>query len=512
MKKRALFSVSDKTGVVDFARRAAALGYEILSTGGTQKELEGAGVPVVNVADVTGFPECLNGRLKTLHPAIHGGILAQRGNADHMAQLELLNIGLIDIVCINLYPFKQTIRKEGVALDQAIENIDVGGPTLIRAAAKNWEDVVVLVDPEDYDGVIEQLESGGVPPERKFELAYKVFEHTAHYDAVIADYLRRKIGRQYPETFTLTYEKAQDLRYGENPHQSAAFYRAIGRLEGSLAQAEQIHGKELSYNNIADGAAAVAIVKEFERPCAVAIKHANPCGVGLGQSVLEAYQNAHDADPVSIYGGIIALNRTCDLETAKKLTEIFLEIVIAPGYTDEALEVLMVKKNVRLLTLEDISLPIPEYASDFKKIQGGLLVQEADRILYGEPDLKTVTRRQPTPEERTALDFAWRVCKHVKSNGIVLVGGDKTVGVGPGQTNRVTALELAIRYAGDNAKGSVMASDAYFPFPDCVALAAQAGVTAIIQPGGSIRDQESIDAADKAGIAMLFTGTRHFKH
>ncbi|MCL2082491.1 MAG: bifunctional phosphoribosylaminoimidazolecarboxamide formyltransferase/IMP cyclohydrolase [Oscillospiraceae bacterium] len=512
MKKRALFSVSDKTGVVDFARRTAALGYEIVSTGGTQTELENAGIPVTNVSEITGFPECLDGRLKTLHPAVHGGILAVRENPDHMAQIELLNILPIDIICINLYPFKETIRKEGTPLDQAIENIDIGGPTLIRAAAKNWNDVVVVVDPEDYSSVIEQLEDGGVHQERKFELAYKVFEHTAHYDAVIADYLRRKTGCLYPGSFTLTYEKAQNLRYGENPHQSAAFYRAISRLPGTLSQAEQLHGKDLSYNNISDGAAAVAVVKEFDKPCAVAVKHANPCGVGLGETISQAYQNAYNADPLSIFGGIVALNRVCDLKTAQLLSEIFLEVVLAPGYTDEALEALMAKKNIRLMALEKISMPIPEYTSDFKKIQGGLLVQSADRVLYEENDIQFVTQRHPTEKERAGLDFAWRVCKHVKSNAIVLVNGDKTVGIGPGQTNRITALELAVRYAGENAAGSVLASEAFFPFPDCVEAAHRAGITAIIHPGGSMRDQDSIEAANKAGIAMIFTGTRHFKH
>lgn len=512
MKKRALFSVSDKTGVVDFARRVAALGYEIVSTGGTQKELEAAGVAVRGVSDITGFPECLDGRLKTLHPVVHGGILAMRANPDHMAQLELLNIEPIDIVCINLYPFKQTIRKEGVLLEEAIENIDIGGPTMIRAAAKNWPDVTVVVDPGDYPMVLEALENGGVSQENRFHLAYKVFEHTAHYDAVIADYLRRKIGEEYPETFTLTYEKAQDLRYGENPHQSAAFYHAIGRLEGTLAQAEQLHGKELSYNNISDSAAAVALVKEFDAPCVVAVKHANPCGVGLGQSIFDAYRNAYEADPVSIFGGIVALNRICDHETASMMSDIFLEIIIAPAFTEEALEILTQKKNIRLLALEAIAMPVPERTSDFKKIQGGLLVQTVDRTLYEEEELSTVTEKKPTEEQLKSLTFAWKVCKHTKSNAIVLAKGDRTVGIGPGQTNRITALELAVKYAGDDSIGSVLASDAFFPFPDCVEAAHKAGITAIIQPGGSVRDEDSIAACNKYGIAMIFTGTRHFKH
>lgn len=512
MKKRALFSVSDKTGVCEFARRAAALGYEIISTGGTQKALEAAGIEVVNVSEVTGYPECLDGRLKTLHPAIHGGILAMRNSPDHMAQLELLSIEPIDIVVINLYPFKQTILREGVRLEEAIENIDIGGPTLIRAAAKNWPDVVVAVDPSDYDGILWQLENGGVPKERRFELAYKVFEHTAHYDALIADYLRRQTGEHYPETLTVTYEKAQDLRYGENPHQTAAFYREVGGLKGTLAKAEHLHGKEMSFCNINDTAAAVALVKEFTEPCAVAVKHACPCGVGLGDTLYKAYKRAYDADPVSIYGGIVALNRICEADTAEELAKIFLEIIIAPGYTDEALEIITRKKNIRVLLLEDICEPMPIDTQDFKKVQGGLLIQKADRTTFDPAALKIATKREPTPEELAALDFAWRVCKHVKSNAIVLAQEGMTVGIGPGQVNRVTATDIAIRYAGERAKGSVMASDAYFPFPDCVEAAGKAGVTAIMQPGGSVRDQESIDAANALGIAMVFTGERHFKH
>jgi phosphoribosylaminoimidazolecarboxamide formyltransferase/IMP cyclohydrolase len=512
MKKRALFSVSDKTGVCGFAHRIDALGYEIISTGGTQKTLEAAGIAVTNVSEVTGFPECLGGRLKTLHPAIHGGILAERGNRDHMAQLDVLDIGPIDIVVINLYPFKQTIQRPEVHLDEALEKIDVGGPALIRAAAKNWPDVIVAVDPYDYDGILDQLEGGGVPRERRFELACKVFEHTAHYDAVIADYLRRQAGISFPETYTLTYEKAHELRYGENPHQAAAFYRGFGRLQGTLAKAEHIHGKELSFCNINDAAAAVAAIKEFDSPCAVAVKHATPCGVGLGKSLCEAYCKAHDADPVSIFGGIVALNRLCDADTAKEMAKAHLDIIIAPGYTDEALEALTQKKNVRILALENICDPMPEGTLDFKKIQGGLLIQEADRTSFDPDALKIVTKREPSPDELEALDFAWRVCKHVKSNAIVLASDGRTVGIGPGQVNRLGSVEICIRQAGELAKGSVMASDAFFPFPDSIEAAGAAGVTAIIQPGGSVRDQEAIGKADELGIAMVFTGERHFKH
>jgi phosphoribosylaminoimidazolecarboxamide formyltransferase/IMP cyclohydrolase len=512
MKKRALFSVSDKTGVCEFARRVAALGYEIISTGGTQQTLEEAGIAVTKVSDVTGFPECLGGRLKTLHPAIHGGILAMRGNRDHMAQLDVLNIGLIDILVINLYPFKQTIQRPGVHLDEAIENIDVGGPALIRAAAKNWPDVVVAVDPSDYEGILDQLEGGGVPKQRRFELASKVFEYTAHYDAVIADYLRRQAGIFFPETYTLTYEKAQDLRYGENPHQAAAFYRGFGRLHGSMAKAEHLHGKELSFCNINDAAAAVALIKEFEKPCAVAVKHATPCGVGIGENLREAYCKARDADPVSIFGGIVALNRPCDTGTAEELAKTHLDIIIAPGYTDEALELLTQKKNVRILTLDNISDPLPDGSLDFKKVQGGLLIQEADRTAFDPGALKTVTKRTPSAEELEALKFAWCVCKHVKSNAIVLASDGQTVGIGPGQVSRLVAAEIAIHLAGERAKGSVLASDAFFPFPDSIEAAGKAGVAAVIQPGGSVRDQEVIDKADELGIAMVFTGERHFRH
>jgi phosphoribosylaminoimidazolecarboxamide formyltransferase/IMP cyclohydrolase len=512
MKKRVLFSVSDKTGVCDFARRAAALGYEIISTGGTQKALEAAGLPVVNVSAVTGFPECLDGRLKTLHPAIHGGILAVRGNRDHMAQLEFLHIGLIDIVVINLYPFKQTVIREGVQLDEAIENIDVGGPALIRAAAKNWQDVVVAVDPADYDGILEQMEDGGVPKERRFELACKVFEHTAHYDALIADYLCRQNGRQFPGTLTVTYEKERELRYGENPHQAAAFYREIGGLKGTLAKAEHLHGKELSFCNINDAAAAVALLKEFDCPCAVAVKHATPCGVGIGGNIAEAYRRAHDADPVSIFGGVVALNRSCAAEMAERLSQTHLDIIIAPGYTGEALEILTQKKNVRILLLENICDPIPEDALDFKKVQGGLLAQQTDRASFDPAALKTVTEREPTQEEIEALGFAWRVCKHVKSNAVVLAKEGMTTGIGAGQVSRVAAAEIAIRNAGERAELSVLASDAFLPFSDCVEAAGEAGITAVIQPGGSVRDQESIDKANELGIAMVFTGVRHFRH
>ena len=506
--------MSDKTGIVDFARKLEELGYEVVSTGGTARTLTENGVSVTGISEVTGFPECLDGRVKTLHPAVHAGILAMRSNPEHMAQLQELGITPIDVVAINLYPFKQTILKEGVTLEEAIENIDIGGPTMIRAAAKNWQDVAVIVDPSDYDAVIEGLKNGDLSLETKFRLAAKVFEHTAAYDALISSYLRKQMGGDpFPEELTLTFEKVQQMRYGENPHQKGAFYREIGAAANTLAAAKQLHGKELSYNNVNDANGALEILKEFgtEKPCAVAVKHTNPCGVGVGDTLLEAYLNAYNSDPVSIYGGIVALNRKVDLATAEELAKIFLEIIIAPGFDEDAFERLAKKKNIRLMELPACAEPNQPGTLDMKKVAGGLLVQELDTQLLGD-EMKVVTKRAPTDAEMKELLFAWKVVKQTKSNAIVLAKDQATVGVGPGQTNRVTALDLAIRYAGDKANGSVMASDAFFPFSDCVELAAKHGITAIIQPGGSIRDEDSIKAADEAGIAMVFTGVRHFKH
>ena len=516
MKKRAVISVSDKTGVTEFAAELAGLGFEIVSTGGTAKAIRGAGVAVTGVSEVTGFPECLDGRVKTLHPKIHAGILAMRGNPEHMRQIEELGVTPIDIVAINLYPFKQTILKPDVTLAEAIENIDIGGPTMIRAAAKNWQDVAVIVDPADYGAVIDELKaSGEVSRETKFRLAGKVFEHTAQYDALIADYLRRQRGdTSFPDKFTMTYEKVQDMRYGENPHQAAAFYKEIRNMDNTLAAAEQLHGKELSYNNINDANGALDVLKEFgfEKPTAVGVKHANPCGVGVGETIYDAYMKAYEADPVSIFGGIVALNREVDEKTAQELAKIFLEIIIAPSFSDAAFEILSKKKNIRLLRLPNIARPNEKGLLDMKKVVGGLLVQELDTELIHTDEVRCVTKRQPTEREKEDLLFAWKVVKHTKSNGIALAKANQSVGVGPGQTNRITALELAIKYGGDKVNGSVMASDAFFPFSDCVEAAAKAGITAIIQPGGSIRDADSIQAADQAGIAMLFTGMRHFKH
>lgn len=516
MRRRAIISVSDKTGIVEFAQSLKNLGFEILSTGGTAKILSESGIDCTSVSDITGFPECLDGRVKTLHPAIHGGILAMRSKSEHMEQIKKLNIKPIDIVCINLYPFKETILKEDVTLETAVENIDIGGPTMLRAAAKNWQDVVVVVDPSDYKTVIDELKANDeVSKQIKFRLAGVVFEHTAQYDALISSYLRSQRGDDIlPDNLTLTYEKVQEMRYGENPHQKAAFYAEIGAPANSLVSAKQIHGKELSYNNINDTNGALDVLKEFDcsKPVAVAVKHANPCGVGVGETILEAYLNAYEADSVSIFGGIVALNREADKKTAEELAKIFLEIIIAPSFSKEAIEILSAKKNIRLLVLPQLAKANSENSVDLKKVVGGLLVQELDTKLFCESDLKCVTKRAPTADEMMQLEFAWRVVKHVKSNGICLVKGNRTVGIGPGQTNRVTALELAVNYAGDNAKGAVMGSDAFFPFSDCIEVAKRAGITAVIQPGGSVRDEDSIKAADEANIAMIFTGMRHFKH
>ena len=516
MKKRALISLSDKTGVIDFAKDLINLDFEILSTGGTFKTLSDAGINVTQVSDITGFPECLDGRVKTLHPMIHAGILAMRSNSEHMKQIEELGVSPIDVVAINLYPFKETILKPDVDLETAIENIDIGGPTMIRAAAKNWQDVSVIVDPGDYKTVIDEYKkSGTVSKDTRFILAGKVFEHTANYDAMINTYLRKQRGESaLKDTFTMTFEKVQSMRYGENPHQNAAFYREVEKYDNVLSAAKQLHGKELSYNNINDANGALDLLKEFgfDIPTAVAVKHANPCGAGQGSTICKAYQNAHDSDSVSIFGGIVALNREVDADTASELAKIFLEIIIAPSYTKEALEILTVKKNIRLLELKNLAAPNKKEYLDMKKIAGGLLVQELDTELLNQNELKCVTKREPTKEEMEQLLFVWKVTKHVKSNGIALAKDFMTVGIGPGQTNRVTALELAIKYAGDKANGSVMGSDAFFPFPDCVEAAQAAGITAIIQPGGSVNDQMSIDKANEAGIAMVFTNMRHFKH
>jgi phosphoribosylaminoimidazolecarboxamide formyltransferase/IMP cyclohydrolase len=512
--KRALISVSDKTGIVDLARELANLGVEIISTGGTKSLLEKGGVPVIGISEVTGFPEIMDGRVKTLHPAVHSGLLAVRDNSEHQEQMERLGLDYIDLVVVNLYPFQATVAKPNVTYEDAIENIDIGGPTMLRSAAKNHAFVTVVVDAGDYAAVIEQIRSAGdTDLESRKRLAAKVFRHTAAYDALISDYLSKQLGEPLPERLTVTYEKIQELRYGENPHQKAGFYRQPLAASGSITTAEQLHGKELSYNNINDANAALQIVKEFTEPAVVAVKHMNPCGVGIGSTIHEAYQKAYAADPTSIFGGIVAANRTIDKETALLLHEIFLEIVIAPDFSEDALEVLKQKKNIRLLTIGS-SVQQSESDKDYfiTSVEGGMLIQESDNLKLTEADLKVVTDRQPTDAELKQLLFAWKVVKHVKSNAIVLAKDDMTIGVGAGQMNRVGAARIAIEQAGDKANGGALASDAFFPMGDTVELAAKAGVTAIIQPGGSVKDEESIKAANENGIAMIFTGARHFKH
>ncbi len=509
--KRALLSVSDKTGIVEFAKGLVDHGIQIISTGGTFRILQEANVPVMSISEVTHFPEILDGRVKTLHPAVHGGLLAIRDDKEHRQQLRDHQIEPIDLVVVNLYPFQKTVEKEDVTLSEAIENIDIGGPTLLRAAAKNHQDVTVLVDPADYPLVMDQIASHrNTDLETRFYLATKAFEHTAAYDALISGYFRQIRGEDFPEQLTLTYRRQQSLRYGENPHQQAAFYHEPLASSGTLANCKQLQGKELSYNNINDASAALELVREFQRPTVVAVKHMNPCGVAEGETIADAFRTAYEADPVSIFGGIIAANRVIDQKTAEQMVEIFLEIVIAPGFEPEALEILRKKQNLRLLQL-DLHQTSPKTFHTVS-VDGGLLVQEADQKEVTQADCQVVTKRKPDAKEWEQLLFAWKVVKHVKSNAIVLAKNAHTIGVGAGQMNRVGAAEIAIRQAGEQAKGSVLASDAFFPMPDTVEKAIEAGVTAIIQPGGSIRDQESIDRADQHGIAMVFTGVRHFKH
>nr|WP_285858994.1 bifunctional phosphoribosylaminoimidazolecarboxamide formyltransferase/IMP cyclohydrolase [Bhargavaea ginsengi] len=506
-----MLSVSDKSGVLEFAKELEGLGYEILSTGGTMNHLKENGVAVTAVGDVTGFPEILGGRVKTLHPYIHGGLLAKHDDPAHQAELEEHGILPIDIVCVNLYPFKSTISKPDVTVEDAIENIDIGGPTMLRASAKNHAYLTVLVDSADYPAVLEELKNDGATTlETRRRLAAKVFRHTAAYDALISGYLTDLAGEEFPESVTTTYELKQPLRYGENPHQKAAFYsRPLGG-EFSIARAEQLHGKELSYNNIQDANAAIGIVREFSDPAAVAVKHMNPCGVGTAATLSDAFKAAYDADPVSIFGGIIALNREVDAATAEQLAGIFLEIIIAPGYTDEAFEILTQKKNIRLLKLDGADGKRDEYAT--VSVEGGLLRQNPDIASLDDAEIKVATKREPTEEEWEALKLGWKVVKHVKSNAIVVSDANRTLGVGAGQMNRVGAAKIALEQAGDRAKGAGLASDAFFPMDDTVEAAAKAGITAIIQPGGSKKDEDSIKKADEYGIAMVFTGIRHFKH
>lgn len=515
MIKRALLSVSDKTGIVELARRLHGLGVELLSTGGTMKALQDAGIPVTGVSDVTGFPECLDGRVKTLHPAIHAGLLAMRSNPEHMRQIAELGIAPIDLVVINLYPFRQTIARPGVTFEEAIENIDIGGPTMLRAAAKNWQDVAVVVEPADYDAVLGELEQAGeVSRETKLRLCYKVFEHTAQYDCMIQQYLRAQLpgDNRFPDKLTVTFEKVQGMRYGENPHQGAAFYRDLGDVAGTLPAARQLHGKELSYNNINDTNGALELLREFDTTAVVAVKHGNPCGVGVADDVAEAYRLAYEADPVSVFGGIVVTNATVDAATAEQMARIFLEIVVAPAYTDAALEILTRKKNLRVLQLDTTHRAYPAGERVLRKVAGGLLVQDIDDVLLPEGELKVVTDRAPTEKQMQDLLLAWKIVKHTKSNGIAIARDNQSLGIGPGQVNRIWSTQMAIERSGEKVRGAALASDAFFPFDDCVKAAAQAGIACIIQPGGSVRDEDSIRACNEAGIAMVFTGMRHFKH
>lgn len=516
---RALISVSDKTGVTELARKLSSIGVEIISTGGTYKKLKEEGIEAVEVSEITGFPECLDGRVKTLHPGIHGGILAMRANEEHMRQLKELKVTPIDLVIVNLYPFKETILREGVTRKEAVENIDIGGPTMLRAAAKNYQDVAVVVDPKDYDRVWEELkEKKEVTLDTKFYLMEKVFMHTSSYDTMIADYIKKERGDQeFHQTLTMTFEKVQDMRYGENPHQKAAFYRQITRQKGSLADAKQHNGKELSFNNINDTNGALELLKEFSEPTVVGCKHGNPCGVGSGDNIYEAWRKAYEADKTSIFGGIVVANREVTKEMAEEMHEIFLEVVVAPCYEKDALEILSSKKNIRVLELKDIEAPLGPEDYDMKKVNGGLIIQTLDNQLYEEKDWRIVTKTAPTKEQLEDMIFGMKVVKFVKSNGIACVKKKQTIGIGPGQVNRIwptlQCFEHARELLGEEAlKGSVLASDAFFPFDDVVKAAHLAGVKAIIQPGGAMRDQLSIDRCDEYGIAMAFTGMRHFRH
>lgn len=515
--ERALISVFDKTGVVDFARGLVELQVEILATGSTYKHLSSNGISVREVSDYTGFPEILDGRVKTLHPRIAGGLLAIRGNPEHMRQVEQNKIQLIDLVCVNLYPFAETIRKTGVSFEEVIENIDIGGPSMIRAAAKNFQDVAVLTSPEDYTAVLQGLQTGkGVlSREMLFSLSRKAFVCTARYDAQVAQHLSSTDGSApkgaFPPNLFMDFEKISDLRYGENPHQKAAFYRWGGRRPFGLAAAKQLQGKELSYNNIVDLEAAWDLVREFDDPTCCIIKHTNPCGTATAPTLREAYVRAYEADSLSAFGSVIGMNQMLDQPTAEELSKLKVDAVIAPGFSGDALKILSAKKTLSLVSVETSGEDAPETSYEIKRISGGILLQETDGILIG-AESKVVTRRQPTDEEVRDLRFAWRVVKHVKSNAIVLARSGVTLGVGAGQMSRVDSVKISIQKAGAAAKGSVLASDAFFPFRDGIDEAGKAGVSAIIQPGGSLRDAEVIAAADEHGIAMIFTGLRHFRH
>ena len=515
---KALFSVSDKTGVVEFATELVGLGWEIIATGGTMKLLQDSGLKVTNISEVTGFPEICDGRVKTLHPKVHGGLLGRRDLDSHIEQLKENGIEFIDMVCVNLYPFKQTIAKPDVTMEDAIENIDIGGPSMLRSAAKNWSAVTVVCNPENYAKIIAEIkEAGNTTKETRLQLSAEAYTHTAEYDMMIAAYMRKAAGLN--EKLFLEYDLKQTLRYGENPHQNAKFYATLDKVPFSLATAEQLNGKELSYNNIQDANAALNIVREFEAPFCVGLKHMNPCGAAIGTDVVDAWTKAYEADKVSIFGGIVATNREINKEVAELMKPIFLEIIMAPSFTDEALEVLCTKKNLRLLKVD---MSKEEGGHDmYVSMNGGILVQEQDI------DTKTVvadmcvTEAKPSEAQLTDLDFAWRIVKHVKSNAIVVVKDGATLGVGAGQMNRVGSAKIALEQAAASlaeagkdikAEGLVLGSDGLFPFDDTVTLAAEYGVKAIVQPGGSVRDEDSVKKSDECGITMLCTGMRHFKH
>ena len=506
MTKRALISVSDKTNIVEFAKGLEKYGFEIISTGGTFTYLKNNGVACISIEDVTHFPEILEGRVKTLHPKIHGGLLSKRGNELHNKHVAENNIEYIVLVCVNLYPFEATVKKEGVSEEEIIENIDIGGPSMLRSAAKNFNDVTVVTDIRDYDRILNELENGGITLATRRSLAIKVFNTTASYDAAIANYFN-KADNLIPEKLTLSYTLEDTLRYGENPHQKAYHYVQDNNESYALQNAVQLHGKEMSYNNIQDASAALDILAEFDEIACVAVKHMNPCGVAIGKDVFEAYSRAYDADPVSIFGGIVAVNGVVDKATAEKMHSIFLEIILAVDYDDEALEILTKKKNLRIYKLGDKN---NNHEQQIKSVRGGILVQDFNSELA--ESYEVVTDKQPTKEQMSDLEFGLKVVKHVKSNAIVVVKNGQTLGIGAGQMNRVGSCKIALEQAGALADGAVLASDAFFPMRDSADLAAEYNIAAIVQPGGSIRDQESIDACNEKGVAMLFSKIRHFKH
>ncbi len=514
---RALISVSHKEGILDFARGLSKLSIEILSTGGTAKLLRDGGVKVKDVSEFTGFPEMLDGRVKTLHPKVHGGLLARRGNPEHVRQMKAYGIEPIDLVVVNLYPFEQTVAKSGCTLEEAIENIDIGGPTMLRSAAKNYTDVAVVVSPRDYGRVLEELQRAGeVSAKTRFELCRTVFLHTARYDSTISAWLDGQVPAEektrFPNILTLQFEKVQNLRYGENPHQQGAFYREFGRKEPSVSNARQIQGKEMSFNNFLDANSALELVKEFAESAAVIVKHNNPCGVATAKTLADAYRNARDCDPVSAFGGVIAFNRMVDIDTAKELTATFVEVIVAPEFAPDALEELKRKRDLRVLDIGPAVTGRPE-GMDMKKIVGGLIYQDRDLgAISNIRKLTVATSRQPTDEEYESLAFAWKVCKHVKSNAIIFAAKERTLGIGAGQMSRLDSVRLAVMKARSPLKGSILASDAFFPFRDGIDEAAKAGATAVIQPGGSLKDEEVIKAANEHGLAMVMTGMRHFRH